>query len=307
VLPFTDIRIVLLGDPNQLMPVGPGLVLHALSAIPEIPKVELKLVKRHGTDIAAAALSVRDGIWPDLPATESAPIVFVRCAAQSNRSTGGNTLVDAVLRLYEENPENTQILSSRRNGIAGTKSINALCQTKFNGKATPLLFWSDELDSHVYTGFRMGDTLLCTRNIWDWDLQNGSLGRLVVIETEPRLLTNGEGAERGYALAWADWDDGQRRPITESMLEDLELGYAITVHKAQGSQWERVIVPITRSRLLDRTLIYTALTRAQRQVILIGDEQAAREAVHALPRANLRKVALGKMLGQLLDLEEPLS
>jgi len=139
--------------------------------------------------------------------------------------------------------------------------------------------------------------------MWAWGLQNGSLGRLIEIEDEPRTLKNDEGAEIGYALAWVEWDDGERRPIIEEMLDDLELGYAITVHKAQGSQWERVIVPITGNRLLDRTLVYTALTRAQRQVILIGDELAARRAVEGQPRAGLRHVALGSVLVRLLDQE----
>ncbi len=85
------------------------------------------------------------------------------------------------------------------------------------------------------------------------------------------------------------------------MLDDLELGYAITVHKAQGSQWSRIIVPVTGNRLLDRTLIYTAVTRAQRQVILVGDEQAARQAVEGMPRAQHRQVALGQILQRMFD------
>jgi exodeoxyribonuclease V alpha subunit len=136
--------------------------------------------------------------------------------------------------------------------------------------------------------------------MWDWGLQNGSLGKLVQIEETPRLLKNDEGIELGYALAWAMWDDGERRPILETMLDDLELGYAITVHKAQGSQWPRIIVPISGNRLLDRTLVYTAVTRAQRQVILVGDEDAARTAVQGLPRAKQRKVALGSVLTGLM-------
>jgi exodeoxyribonuclease V alpha subunit len=63
------------------------------------------------------------------------------------------------------------------------------------------------------------------------------------------------------------------------MFDDLELGYAITVHKAQGSPWPRITIPVMKSRVLDRTLLYTAITRAQREVILVGDERAARAAV----------------------------
>jgi exodeoxyribonuclease V alpha subunit len=107
-------------------------------------------------------------------------------------------------------------------------------------------------------------------------LQNGSLGCLVEIEDTPRLLTNVEGVEIGRAIGWALWDDGERRPVLESMLDDLELGNNVTVHKAQGSQWPRVIVVLTGSRMLDRTVIYTTMKRAQKQVILVGDPAAAR-------------------------------
>lgn len=76
------------------------------------------------------------------------------------------------------------------------------------------------------------------------------------------------------------------------MLDDIELGFAVTVQKAQGSQWRRVIIPVTKSKLLDRTLLYTTITRAQAQVILVGDIGAAREAALAPPHAELRNVAL---------------
>jgi len=74
----------------------------------------------------------------------------------------------------------------------------------------------------------------------------------------------------------------------------------VTVHKAQGSQWQRVIVPVTSSRLLDRTLLYTALTRAQTQVLLVGDVDAARAATLAPPRASERMVALDLALARLM-------
>ena len=85
------------------------------------------------------------------------------------------------------------------------------------------------------------------------------------------------------------------------MLDDLELGNAVTVHKAQGSQWRRVIVVLTVSRMLDRTLIYTAMTRAQSQVILVGDPVAAQRAVEGLPRAHTRMVGLDALLDEYMS------
>lgn len=292
------VRLLLVGDPNQLMPVGPGLVLHALAQTPGVPAVELTVVKRYGEKIAEAAQAICAGVFPDLVADELAPIAFIPLSAPGARGGEGlaSTIAEAVFSLYEKAPGETQILSARRSGPGGVVELNAICQSRIAGDAAPLMVWDEEHQSLARTAFRLGDLLLCTRNLWDYGLQNGSLGQLVQVEDPPRLLTNDSGDEIGRAIAWAQWDDGERRPIFEAMLDDLELGYAITVHKAQGSQWPRIIVPITGSRLLDRTLVYTAVTRAQKQVILVGDKEALRRAVESIPRSHERHVALGSLL-----------
>lgn len=296
------VRILLVGDPNQLMPVGPGLVLHALAKTPGIPVVELTVVKRYGGKIAEAAQAIRIGVFPDLPADESAPIAFIPCAhLGSRRADGKSDLAERVFQLLAQAPEKTQILSARRSGAGGVVELNALCQQRLAGEAPPLMVWSEPHQAMARTGFRLGDLLLCTRNLWEYGLQNGSLGQLVQIEDPPRLLANEDGEPIGHAIAWVAWDDGERRPVFESMLDDLELGYAITVHKAQGSQWPRIIVPVTGSRLLDRTLIYTAITRAQGQVILVGDLETLRRAVEGPPRSYERYIALDSLLRKSLE------
>ena len=290
-----DVRIVMAGDPEQLMPVGPGLVLHALIRVPAVPLAELKIIKRYGGDIAAAAVSIRKGIWPSLSSDESDAIAFIHCA--DGRTAAGTSLIaETVLDLYKLAPANTQILSARRNGSDGVKTINALCQSATTTGNKPMMVWSIQHDQRVLTGLHLGDPVLCTRNMWYRGLQNGSLGIIVEIDDVPLMLTDENGAETEPALAWVLWDDGVRRPVVESMLDDLELGYAITVHKAQGSQWPRVIVPLTGHRLLDRTLIYTAITRAQKQVLIVGDEAAAKAAVESPPRVHARQVALDLLL-----------
>jgi exodeoxyribonuclease V alpha subunit len=286
-----EVRLVLAGDPEQLMPVGPGLVLHALIKVPSVPLAELKVIKRYGGDIAAAAVSIRKGNWPSLSDDESNPIAFIHCA-DMRTVTGTSLIAETVLDLYKLDPANTQILSARRNGSDGVKTINALCQAAMTTGNKPMRVWSAQHDQMLLTGFHIGDPVLCTRNMWDRGLQNGSLGVIVEVEDVPQVLTEEDGAEPEQALAWVLWDDGVRRPVVEAMLDDLELGFAITVHKAQGSQWPRVIVPLTGHRLLDRTLIYTAITRAQKQVLIVGDEAAAKAAVESEPRVRARQVAL---------------
>jgi len=297
------VRLVLAGDPEQLMPVGPGLVLHALIRVPAVPLVELKVIKRYGGDIAAAAVAIRKGIWPALSNDETGSIAFIECA--DGRTEKGTSLIaETVLDLYRLDPANTQILSARRNGPDGVKTINALCQSATTVGEKPMMVWSAQHDQMVLTGFNLGDPVLCTRNMWDRGLQNGSLGTIVELSDSEQTSMDNTGVEAEPALAWVLWDDGVRRPVMEAMLDDMELGYAITVHKAQGSQWPRVIVPLTGHRLLDRTLIYTAVTRAQNQVLIVGDEAAAKRAVESPPRVHGRQVGLDLLLrvrrGQLL-------
>lgn len=303
-------RILMVGDPHQLMPVGPGLVLHAMANAPQVPNTELKVVKRHGDFIARAAASIRDGVWPEMSTDESQALAFLPVHKLSPFiSTHSNqeptykkeefqkqTIASKVLRLYLQAPDITQILSPCTKGDEGVHALNKLCQCSVAPNAPKLMVWSKEFDCLVETKFRLGDPVVCLRNLWNIGLQNGSLGRVTQIENTPLALRDDEGRTIGYAIAWVDWDDGIRRPVTEDLLSELDLAYALTVHKAQGAQWPRVIVSITGNRYLDRSLIYTAITRAQQQVLLVGDEAAARKAVQALPRVNLRCTGILSML-----------
>lgn len=156
-----------------------------------------------------------------------------------------------------------------------------------------VLVVNDERGRIEDTGFRLGEPVLCVKNLWHLGLQNGSLGRLHSIEPVPML-----DAEGIATYGWVRWDDGELRPVTGEVLDALELGYAITVHKAQGSQFGRVVVPVFKTRNLDRTMLYTAITRATRQVLLVGDRSIAAQVVAAAPSASKRLVALPSFMQQ---------
>lgn len=281
-------RFLLVGDPHQLPPVGPGLLLHELAHQQGIPLIELQQVKRYGGRIAEAAHAIRQGQWPDLPDDPQADIAFLPCAFDE--------INDTVLDLLTDDPENSQILCATRTAAAGgVKAINALCSAALHANSEELLSWNIEFEAVQGTGFRVGSPVICLINDWEKNLQNGSLGVIVSVEPPDR------DAAPGRRLGVIRWDDGEERDLTPDLLPHLELAYAITIHKAQGSQFPRIIVPVRHSRLLDRTLLYTAITRAQQQVILVGDVAAAKAAVEAPPHASLRQVALGSLLTEILE------
>ncbi len=281
-------RVVLVGDPNQLPPVGPGLLLHELAHHAQVPVVELSQVKRYGGAIADAAALIRDGAWPSLPNDAQADIAFLPCALDQ--------INEVVLRLYDQDRSSSQILCATRSAAAGgMNAINALCQSRINAHGEALMTWSLEFDQPQGTGLRVGDPVICLRNDWEIDLQNGSLG--VLVAAEPPAPDKAPDSRIGSIL----WDDGRTLDLTAQLLAHLELAYAITIHKAQGSGFARVIIPVRQSKLLDRTLLYTAVTRAEQQVILVGDVQAAQAAVMAARHSDRRHVALGNLLSDQFE------
>lgn len=174
----------------------------------------------------------------------------------------------------------TQILSVLKNGVAGVRKINdAFHHQKTKGQPC--------LDGW---GLAETDPIIYTKNGYQRELFNGSLGRLErVISPSSDAKSDEEG--NGDVRAIARFD-GRQVELLDEDLGNVELGYAITIHKAQGSQFSRVVIPVTRNRLLDRTLVYTALTRAIEQVVFLGDRQAFNHAVLNPPSASQRKVGL---------------
>ncbi|WP_028629264.1 ATP-dependent DNA helicase [Metapseudomonas resinovorans] len=285
-------HFILVGDPYQLPPIGAGLVLHVLCELEGIPTTRLTEVKRQARDsgIPAAALAIRQGAWPAFSSSETADVAFLSCSDEQ--------IIPTVLRLYEQSRENTQILCATRVcAFAGIDAINNICHAKYVGDAKPLKAINPETGELEFTGFCEGDLLLYTANDWGRNLQNGCLGRLTEVFDNPVKVDVGTEEKPVYrqALGMAIYE-GVAQYVLESDVDVMQHAYAITVHKSQGSQFPRVIVLVRKSRVLDRTFIYTAVTRAQVQVILVGDAAAVREAIAFPPKAFARQVALHSML-----------
>jgi exodeoxyribonuclease V alpha subunit len=259
-------RLLLVGDPYQLPPIGFGLVFHVLADSPNIPKVDLVEIHRQtrSSGIPEIARAVRLGIAPPLSAFAGL------CAGVSFIEASEGDVMDRILGVLMDwrGSDDAQVLAMTKRGASGIRNINATLHAMASSTKPKLEGW----------GFAEGDPIIYLVNDYQKELWNGSLGRI-----ESVLNSNG----RRSLLCCLD---GARQEIPEEDFHRIGLAYAITVHKAQGSQFKRVIVPMVRSRLLDRTLIYTAMTRGIEQVVFIGDRDAFDAAVAAPPRSHERQV-----------------
>lgn len=268
-------NLVLVGDPAQLPPIGFGLTFHILCRADHVPRVVLDQIMRQSseTGIPTVAAAIRNGHVPHLhPYYGLKPgISFIACSPD-----------DAVGRIAEIGRDfsdqgaergETQILAAVKSGASGIAAVNHHFHAIRNSLSNAAYF-PGRID------MAGGDPVIWTQNDWDRELMNGSMGRIhSVID--------------GIAHATMD---GKPFEFTAADAPFLDLAYAISVHKAQGSQWPRIIVPVFPSRLLDRTLLYTAVTRATEQVVLVGDPQAFRRAIEDEPRSLMRTVGLEKRL-----------
>jgi exodeoxyribonuclease V alpha subunit len=288
------VRLVLVGDPAQLPPIGPGLVLHALAGSSAIPQTELTTTKRQSaaSGIPRVATAIREHRTPVFADYEGlgSGVSFVRCKEHE---------LDAeIVRIYEElggsgDDYTVQILSPTKASAGGTRNLNIALHNRYRANAHPVYCYD------IYGGhgtvdaatnervlLRVGDLVLFTVNDYTLELRNGSLGR--VIKAMPKdEVTSGDSD-----CCTIEWDDGRKLVLKAMHIPALTHAYGLTIHKSQGSQFERVIVPIRKNRILDQTLIYTAVTRGVKQVVLVGDEDAARSAILAPPSASRRYPAL---------------
>jgi exodeoxyribonuclease V alpha subunit len=294
------VRLILVGDPSQLPPIGPGLVLHALAGLSLIPQTELKTVKRQsaasGIPVVAAAIrNHHKPIWAEYEGLPAVGVSFVSCAPERIESS--------VLRIYEElgssgTDYDVQILSITNSGIGSVSNLNTSLHSSLQCLAERVNCFDDEFGvvgaaSMDHIQFCVGDLVMFTENDYTLGLRNGSLGRIIdalAVESPDDMCCICEFEGKEYLL-------------NSDQMHSLSHAYSITVHKSQGSQFRRVIVPIRPSRLLDQTLIYTAVTRGIEQVILVGDEHAALQAIKAPAAASRRYVTLpGLMRGLALSL-----
>ncbi len=255
--------LLLVGDRDQLPSVGPGSVLKDVIASDFVPVVQLQEVYRQARRslIVANAHRLNRGEFPDISNdAEGDFFFFERNAAEDVLATIKQLVQQRLIgRFGISDPREIQVLTPMHRGPLGTHILNRELQTMLNPSGREL-----RAGDRV---FREGDRVIQLRNNYDKDVFNGSIGRIVAIDSDKaRVSVAFEETRAEYDL---------------SDLDELALAYAISVHKSQGSQYPAIVMPIHSSHylMLRRNLLYTAITRAERVCVLVGTRSALQQAV----------------------------
>lgn len=273
-----NVRILLSGDQAQLSPIGYGLVLHELVKVKNIKNNELDIVKRQegATGIPEFTRAIRNGI---VPAFSSKNIVFHKAESTA--------LNEKVAQLYALEPDRTQIICAvKNNQFGGIEQLNILCQKLCNPNGQLLEF--EIYNEKKFLNIRLGDPVIFNENNWDEDIQNGTMGRLAGVGG----VDQDGKAKIGQVLV----DDGRVVELTPELVLIMSLSYAITGHKSQGSQFPRVIVVLSDSRMIDRAWIYTALTRSEVNIEIVGQLAQFNSAVRRISSAEQRQTYIKTLL-----------
>jgi len=239
-------HLLLVGDPAQLPSIGPGRVLGDLVDSGALPVTELRTLYRQaeGGAIARLATAVRDGTLPPVDSPDREVVVVPAADGASAARRTVQLVTDSIPRALGIPAEDVQVVTPVHRGPAGTVALNAALKAMLNPG-----------DGEV-GGFDVGDRVVATANHLDAGYANGEVG-VVSSTTDAGLVVTFAGAG----------------PVTvpPRNLADLRLGWAVTVHRAQGSEWPAVVavLPPEAGGLLSRPLVYTALTRAQRHLSIV--------------------------------------
>ena len=272
-------RLILIGDADQLPSVGAGRVLNDLIDSGRFSTVRLTEIFRQAGEslIITNAHAINEGVYPDLTVKNNDFFFLSRRHDREIADTVVELCATRLPRAYGKATEGgIQIITPSRKGEAGTENLNRRLQKELNppAKGKRELTFRD-------TVFRVGDRVMQTKNNYDITWESGSS----VDRTEGSGVFNGDigtvifvdPAEGEMVVSF----DDKEATYTGDMLDELEHAWAVTVHKSQGSEYPFVIIPVYNAPplLLIRNLLYTAVTRAQRMVILVGREDVIRTMV----------------------------
>jgi exodeoxyribonuclease V alpha subunit len=255
-------QLILVGDVDQLPSVGAGIVLQDLIRSQAVVVVRLTEIFRQAQQslIVVNAHRVNQGM--PLEEQKEADFFFIeRQEPEAVLSTIKELVAQRIPRRFGVDPmRQLQVLTPMHRGILGSHNLNAELQALLNPKGESIV-----RGSRIY---RVGDRVMQLRNNYDLDVFNGDIGQIERIDEEQRQMV-------------VRVDD---RPVVYDLadLDELALAYACSVHKAQGSEFEAVVMPLHTQHypMLQRNLLYTAITRGRRLVVIVGSKKALAIAVN---------------------------
>ena len=255
-------RLVLVGDIDQLPSVGAGNVLRDIIDSQKIPVVRLTRIFRQAqkSRIVMSAHAINQGRFPDTSNGRDTDFFFMKEEdPEQVAATVVRLVKERLPRAYGQRPDKIQVLTPMQRGIVGAANLNLSLQKALNPSGP-------SLNRGGYT-YRQADRVMQVRNNYDKEVFNGDLGYVESVNTEDRTLT-------------VDFD-GRSVEYDVTELDELTLAYATTIHKAQGSEYPIVVMPVlmTHFVMLQRNLIYTGITRAKKICVLIGAMKALAYAV----------------------------
>ncbi len=261
-----DSHLLLVGDIDQLPSVGAGDVLSDLISSGRTAVVRLQTIFRQaaGSLIIHNAHRINQGLMPESRPDANDFFIFIKQEPAETASLLVDIVQNRVPEKFRLHPmDDIQVLSPMYNGLAGVNNLNQSLQTALNPPGRGKL--ERRLGGRV---FRVGDKVMQTVNNYDKNVYNGDIGRIMAMDLLQQTIT--------ISI------DGS--PVVYDFLEADELvhAYAISVHKSQGAEYPCVVVPVVTQHylMLQRNLLYTAITRAKKLVILVGTRRAIHIAVN---------------------------
>lgn len=255
-------RLILVGDVDQLPSVGPGAVLKDIIRSGKMPVVRLENVFRQAqvSPIVVNAHRINHGQMPEFAADSDFSLT---------EFNDDNEAADFVARTYAlmaaaSDWRSVQVLTPMHKNPCGVQNLNKLLQQYINPPS------SNKAEVTVMGNvFRVGDKVMQIRNNYEKDVFNGDIGRIIRIDG------------KNITVAYPERMEGDFVTYAQGETEELQLAYAMSVHKSQGSEYPCVILVMVPSHyiMLQRNLLYTAITRAKENVILVGSRSAVRTAV----------------------------
>ena len=274
-------RLILVGDENQLPSVGPGNVLRDIIRSGQFPVVELKKIFRQASesDIVVNAHKINKGEQVEIN-NKSRDFFFLK-------RYDADIIIRVVIALIQEKlpkyveakPFEIQVLTPMRKGLLGVERLNQILQRYLNPPD------DSKKEKEIGQGlFREGDKVMQVRNNYqlEWEIR-GRYG--IPIEKGVGVFNGDTGIIKTInefaETAEVEFEDGRWAEYSFKQLDELELAYAVTIHKSQGSEYPAVIIPLLSGprMLMNRNLLYTAVTRARKCVTVVGSEETFRDMI----------------------------